>query len=281
MDLKRQWCAQPGCRDSGKVGIGNIKVYSFVERRYYCTTCLYTFNADVGTFFATLRSERTRVLETIAMLGERNSLRAIERLKQRRPNTVLHWLDLAGQHSTAVSAELIHDLHLTQAQVDELWTFVKKNKRIANLMTRWTSVTLGFGEPSLCRVGCGWSAISVMSAAKPKPPSFWRNLRPVPQVARRYSPVTSCPPTSPPWWQTIARRNRHPSNAGQADLAKNPNVCSTPIYAMPRWTNGALVAEWLKSNAASFLERQTKSLVSCRRMAVAHRSTLPMWSAIT
>jgi hypothetical protein len=42
----------------------------------------------------------------------------------------LHWVDLAGQHAAAVSAHLIKDLHLTQAQIDELWTFVKKSKRI-------------------------------------------------------------------------------------------------------------------------------------------------------
>jgi len=34
---------------------------------------------------------------------------------------------LAGQHTAAVSAALIRNLHLTQVQIDELWTFVKKN----------------------------------------------------------------------------------------------------------------------------------------------------------
>jgi hypothetical protein len=40
----------------------------------------------------------------------------------------LHWLDLAGQHAAAASAVLIRNVHLTQAQVDELWTFVKKTR---------------------------------------------------------------------------------------------------------------------------------------------------------
>ena len=67
---------------------------------------------------------------TVAMLVERNSLRAIGRIKQSEPNTILHWLDLAGQHATAVSKHFIRSLHLTQAQIDELWTFVKKNRSI-------------------------------------------------------------------------------------------------------------------------------------------------------
>jgi transposase-like protein len=128
MELKGQWCEQPTCPDWAKVGAGNIKVYSYVERRFYCTSCLHTFSADKGTFFETLRNDRTVVLEALAMLGERNSLRAIERLQDRSPNTVLHWLDLAGQHVAAVSAHFIHDIHLTQAQVDELWTFIRKKQ---------------------------------------------------------------------------------------------------------------------------------------------------------
>lgn len=159
MDLKRRWCDQPLCPDCGKVDAGNIRVHSDVERRCYCTTCLHTFSADRGTFFETLRSDRKVVLNVLALLGERNSLRAIERLTHRPTNTVLAWLDLAGQHVAVVSAALIRDLPLSQAQADELWTFVKKNKRIATLTTPPRSALPGFGEPSPCPVGCVWSAI--------------------------------------------------------------------------------------------------------------------------
>ena len=65
-------------------------------------------------------------MDAVAMLGERNSLRAISRIKHCKPHTVLHWLDLAGQHAAAVSKDCIHGLHVTQAQIDELWTFIKK-----------------------------------------------------------------------------------------------------------------------------------------------------------
>jgi len=124
----QQWCANMVCADFLKVAAGNIKVYSYSERRYYCTTCRQTFSADTGTFFETLRSERHQVVEVLAMLMERNSLRALERLRHHSHNAILHWVDWAGQHTAAVSAYLIKDLHLTQAQIDELWTFVKKSK---------------------------------------------------------------------------------------------------------------------------------------------------------
>ncbi len=126
MELHRQWCAQTACRDFRKVDAGNLQVHSYVEHRLYCATCLHTFSVDKGTFFETLRSEQIVVVDVLAALGERSSVRALERLKHHPPNTILHWLDLAGQHLAAVSAELIRDVHLRQAQVDELWTFVKK-----------------------------------------------------------------------------------------------------------------------------------------------------------
>jgi hypothetical protein len=126
VETHRQWCDQSFWPDWGKIGAGNIKIYSHVEGRYYCTTCTPTFSADKGTFFATLRTERHVVIDAVAMLGERNSLRAISRIKHCKPHTLLHWLDLAGQHVAAVSTHFIRGLHVTQAQIDELWTFVKK-----------------------------------------------------------------------------------------------------------------------------------------------------------
>jgi hypothetical protein len=43
-------------------------------------------------------------------------------------------LDLAGQHAAALSNHFIRGLHLTQAQIDELWSFVKKNRSTFNHM---------------------------------------------------------------------------------------------------------------------------------------------------
>lgn len=129
MEPEKQFCDNPDCPDYGKVGAGNIRIHSHKERRYRCLSCRKTFSETKGTFFYRLRTNRKDVLEAIAMLVERNSIRAIARIKGVKANTILHWLDLAGQHAAEVSEYLIRDLHLTQAQVDELWTFIKKSRR--------------------------------------------------------------------------------------------------------------------------------------------------------
>jgi transposase-like protein len=154
MELTRQWCDHKTCSDFGTIEAGNIRVFSYVEQRYYCTTCRHTFSKDKHTFFETVRRPRLMVIEALALLGERNSLRAVARLTHHSPNRILHWLDLAGRHAAAVSAALIRNLHLTQAQIDELWTFVKKNKRIANPMIPRMSAICGYGVPWRCPAAC-------------------------------------------------------------------------------------------------------------------------------
>lgn len=152
METEGQWCDNALCPDCGKIGAGNIIMHSYAERRLRCTTCRGTFSADKGTFFATLRTPRPILLDVVAMLVERNSLRAISRIKHCKTDAVLHWLDLAGQQGAAVNRHFIRALHLTQVQVDELWSFVKKNKNTYNPVTLPTGGTPGFGVRWPCRV---------------------------------------------------------------------------------------------------------------------------------
>jgi hypothetical protein len=127
MELSKRWGDNTTCPDFGKVGAGHLKAFSYVERRYYCATCRRTSSADQHTFFETIRSPRASVLEALALLSERNRLGAVARLTHHSPNRVLHWLALAGRQSGTVGSATIRDLSLTQVQIDELWTFVKKS----------------------------------------------------------------------------------------------------------------------------------------------------------
>src|SRR4051812_19724089 len=197
MELGQRWCDNATCRDYGKVGAGNIKAFSHVERRLYCATCRRTSSADKHTFFETLRCPRATVLEALALLVERNSLRAAARLTRHSPNRVLHWLALAGQPGAVVGAALIRDLPLTPVQSDELGTFVKKSKPTASRTTPPRSATWGSGAPWPRPAGCAWSAISALTAANRKPGRFWPDSRPGPMAGPPSSPATNCRRMSP------------------------------------------------------------------------------------
>src|SRR3954462_11747111 len=106
MEPGRRWCDRKACPDYGIAGAGNIRVFSYVEQRYYCTTCRHTFSTDKHTFFETVRRPHLMVIEALALLGERSSLRAVARLTHHAPHRILPWLDLAGRHAAAVSAAL-------------------------------------------------------------------------------------------------------------------------------------------------------------------------------
>ncbi len=129
LDPSKQFCFNPDCPDRGLVGKGNIYVHSYKERRFGCHTCKGTFAGSKGTMFYRLRTPPQQVLEAIAKLVERGSIRGVARAKGVKPDTVIDWLRLAGKHAAEVNEYLVRDLHLSQVQVDELWTFVRRSSR--------------------------------------------------------------------------------------------------------------------------------------------------------
>jgi hypothetical protein len=122
METEGQWCDNTFCPDRGKIDADNIKMHSDAERRLRYTTCQRTCRADKGTFFATLRTPRPILLDVVAMLVERNSLRAVSRIKHCQVDAALPWLDLAGQQGAAVHRSFTRDVYPTQVQIDELWS---------------------------------------------------------------------------------------------------------------------------------------------------------------
>lgn len=155
MDCNQQGCSNAVCPAMGKPNHGNIKVHSYKEQRYYCAACGQTFSAARDTIFYRLRTNRQDFIEAVGMLAEHCSLRGIARVKGVKPDTVLHWLEIAGAQAATVRAQLVQNLRLTQVQVDELWTFVKKSHDTSRrLRAPLAWATIGSGQRSRCQVGC-------------------------------------------------------------------------------------------------------------------------------
>jgi hypothetical protein len=135
------------------------------------------------------------------MLAERNSLRGITRIKHTKLGTVLHWLDLAGQQAATVSSKFIHNIHLTQVQIDELWTLVKKN-RATSLTGKPSpvSVITGFGERSRCPRGCASPVTSAKNAVQRQPPLLSNVYGPQVMVRRHSLRAINCRPMWRHWW---------------------------------------------------------------------------------
>jgi hypothetical protein len=66
----------------------------------------------------------------MAVLVEKGSIRGTARAMGVDKDSVALWLKRAGEHCEEVTKYLLRDLNLSQVQIDEIWTFVKKRTKI-------------------------------------------------------------------------------------------------------------------------------------------------------
>jgi transposase-like protein len=131
-------CPNPKCKHHGKKGLGNVVSNGTYRTRstgkarlFLCRTCGKAFSSRTGTAFFDLRSPKKKVLKGLQMLAEGLGLRGTARVLEIKLDTIRRWLAVAAAHCEQVSDQLLRDLKLSQVQVDELWTFVKKNTQIS------------------------------------------------------------------------------------------------------------------------------------------------------
>ena len=131
-------CPNPKCKRYKRRGLGNIVSNGTYRTRstgkarlFLCRTCGKAFSSRSGTAFFDLRSPRKKVLMGLRLLAEGLGLRATSRVLEIKLDTIRKWLAVAALHCEQVSDMLLRDLKLSQVQVDELWTFVKKNTKIS------------------------------------------------------------------------------------------------------------------------------------------------------
>jgi transposase-like protein len=131
-------CPNPKCKQQGKKGLGNVVSNGTYRTRstgkarlFLCRTCGKAFSSRSGTAFFNLRSPRKKVLMGLRLLAEGLGLRGTSRVLEIKLDTIRRWLATAALHCEQVNDILLRDLKLSQVQVDELWTFVKKNTKIS------------------------------------------------------------------------------------------------------------------------------------------------------
>jgi transposase-like protein len=115
------------CEEYKKINNWNMIRYGKTSKgrqRYQCKTCKKVFVETKETMFYRIRREKDEVIECMQMLGDRNSLAAIHRIKGVKEETVLKWLERARDHLERFESHIMKGLKLTRVQIDALWTFV-------------------------------------------------------------------------------------------------------------------------------------------------------------
>lgn len=146
------FCPVPTCRgfarlgphpDHRIVGCGTYATRSGRRQLYRCAWCRTVFSETQGSVFFGLKTPEETVYRALACLAEGQGMRATARVFGVKPEDILRWLRRAGQHSARVSAYLMRNLHVEQAQLDELWTFVRKKEKT---LSAWEQLHTDWGD---------------------------------------------------------------------------------------------------------------------------------------
>ena len=151
----QQFCDNLDCDFYGKTGENNIRTHT---HQVYCNSCKQIWVLTKGTFFYNLKApvslilagltldlhicrkntrqamkyrgftaiERKSCLEVLKLLSEGMGLRGVSRSKGVTADAISAWVLKAAAHVKELTVYLERDMHLTQCQVDEFWSYILK-----------------------------------------------------------------------------------------------------------------------------------------------------------
>lgn len=137
MNINTCHCRNKRCEWCGKMG-DQSKLRRWGsdggEPRFRCTACGKIYEARVGTAYVGIRTDLKTYELGAKLLAEGSSIRATGRILEIDKDTICEWVAQLGDHSSKLAAYHFRELHLTECQLDELWTFVfKKDKQLTPL----------------------------------------------------------------------------------------------------------------------------------------------------
>ncbi len=132
VNTSTHFCPNPACAYKGWVGRGNIRANGHPGgspwRQLQCVACHGYFQETQGTPMHGKRVPPELLVWAVGALAEGLGLRAVARVFEVDPNTVLAWLVEAADHAVAFSRYFLHDVRITQVQLDELFALLSTVK---------------------------------------------------------------------------------------------------------------------------------------------------------
>jgi len=124
-----QYCLNPKCRYYGWLKRGNLSSNGHPnggsQRQWRCSVCKEHFMESYGTIFYRKRVPAKEVSRAITALAEGLGIRAVGRIFEVTPETVLRWLVETEPHLLAFNRYWARELPLEQVQLDELYGVIR------------------------------------------------------------------------------------------------------------------------------------------------------------
>ena len=125
VDTQSHFCPEPNCSYHGWLGRGNLRANGHPGgqpwRQLQCVSCEGYFSETHGTIFHGKHASSELIVRVLACLAEGLGIRGTARVFELDPNTILSWLVEAAEQLTALSASFLHEVHINQVQLDELY----------------------------------------------------------------------------------------------------------------------------------------------------------------
>jgi transposase-like protein/IS1 family transposase len=132
IDTTGQFCPQVTCAYHGRVGWGNIRANGHPNgrrwRQLVCLSCQRHVLETHGTPLHGKQVDPDKLVWAVAALAEGLGIRAVARVFETDSNTVLSWLVEAAEHLETFTRYHLHDLHVEQVQMDELFALLSAVK---------------------------------------------------------------------------------------------------------------------------------------------------------
>ena len=127
-----QPCPNPACSHSRLMNRGNIRALSTYmtqrgkRRIFCCSKCERPFSETRATVCFDLRTPEEKVMMALKRLLVTVALSDISFVLGVTEETVLEWLRRAAQKAHEINVYLLRDLPVTQLQLDEMWSFIRR-----------------------------------------------------------------------------------------------------------------------------------------------------------
>ena len=131
---------------------GKLKPIALLQ----CKTCRTLFSERNGTVYFGLKRSPDDFDQVIQLAVCRVSIRDITRITGISEDTIQRWLKKAADFLGPLHDSLVHDLEISECQVDELWSFVLMKKKTALLQ----------GKEDILDIGDQWVFIAIDAVNK-------------------------------------------------------------------------------------------------------------------
>jgi transposase-like protein len=106
------------------------------HQRFLCKHCGVVFVETKGTPLYNRKLSERKIRLLCKELVEKKGIRAVERTTGIHRDTIGSYLSALAEHAVSISKYLTKDLDLSTYEVDEFWSFVKKNKKNLSPLAR-------------------------------------------------------------------------------------------------------------------------------------------------